>query len=44
LDKVTKEAAAQSILQPQYTDNFQNIREGVITNALKIWSKELPCS
>jgi len=37
LDKVTQEAAAQFILQPQYTDNIQNIREGVIT-------KELPCS
>jgi len=27
--KTTKEAAAQFILQPQYTDNPQNICEGI---------------
>jgi len=35
LDKVTQKAAAQFILQPQCTDNFQNICERVITNALQ---------
>ena len=41
--KVTREAAAQFILQPQYTDNPLNICEGIITNALQICSKELSC-
>jgi len=45
LDKATQEEAAQFILQPQYyTDNFQNICEGNITNALSSCGKELPCS
>jgi len=44
LDKVTQEAAAQFILKPQYTDNFQNICEGVLQNAFQSCSKELPCS
>ena len=38
--KVTREAPAQFILQLQYTDNPQNICEGVVTNALQICSKE----
>ena len=32
---------AQFILQPQHTDNPQNICEGVITNALQSCSKEV---
>ena len=44
LHKATREAAAQFILQPQYTDNPQNICEGVITNALQSCSKERSCS
>jgi len=39
--KETREAAAQFILQPQYTDNPQNICEDLITNALQSCSKEL---
>ena len=39
--KETEKAAAQFILQPQYTDNCQNICEGVIINALQSYSKEL---
>jgi len=37
LDKVPQEVAAQFILQPQYeyAYNFQDICEGVITNALQ---------
>ena len=31
--KATRGAAVQFTLQPQYTDNPQNICEGVITNA-----------
>ena len=38
--KLTREAAGQFILQPQYTDNPQNICDGVITNALPSCSKE----
>ena len=38
--KVTREAAGQFILQPQCTDNPQNICEGVITNALQSYSKK----
>ena len=34
-------AAGQSILQPQYTHNPQNLCEGVITNALQSYSNEL---
>ena len=43
LHKATREASAQFLLQPQYTDNPQNICEGVITNTLQICSKELSC-
>ena len=43
LRKATREASAQFLLQPQYTDNPQNICEGVITNALQSCSKELLC-
>ena len=39
LHKATQEAAAQFILQPQYTNNSQNICEMVITNALQSCSK-----
>ena len=38
--KVTRKAAGQFILQPQYTDNHQNICEGVIANALQSCSKD----
>ena len=38
-----REASAQFLLQPQYTDSPQNICEGVITNALQSCSKELLC-
>ena len=34
-------ATAQFIVQPQYTNNPQNIYEGVITNALQSCSKEV---
>ena len=34
-------SVSRCILQPQYTDNAQNICEGVITNALQSSSKEL---
>ena len=35
---------AQFMLQPQYTENSQNLREGVIANAdFKSCSKELLC-
>ena len=36
LDKVTQEAATQFILQPQYTDNFQNICEGALQMHFKV--------
>ena len=42
--KLIQKEAAQFLLQPQYTDSFQNICEGVITNAFQSCSKELPCS
>ena len=40
---ITRKPAVQLILQPQFTDNPQNICEGVITNAVQSCSKELPC-
>ena len=40
----TQDAAAQFLLQPQYTDNPQNICEWVITNALQSCSEDLSCS
>ena len=44
LHKAAPEAAVQFTLQPQYTDNPQNIYKGVITNALQNCRKELPWS
>ena len=39
-----KRQLPSSSYQPQYTDNPQNICEGVFTNAIESCSKELPCS
>ena len=36
LDKVIQEETAQFILQPQYTDDFQNICEGVLQMQCKV--------
>jgi len=41
LHQATQEEAAQFVFQPQFTDNFQNIRWGGLTNALQSCNKEL---
>ena len=42
--RFTQDAAAHFLLQPQYTNNPQNICEWVITNALQSCGKDLSCS